>query len=66
LRHILFEMSTRMGTITLAVAVFEANSVKRAVKPVMKKLVAIVGQVDKKCSLEASHTERPKKYKNTK
>ena len=58
-RQILLEMSTRMGTRTLAVAVFEANSVMVAVKKEMKKLTAISGHAERKCSLEESHSDRP-------
>ena len=59
LRQILLEISTRMGTRTLAVAVLDANSVMVAVKKDMKKLTAISGHAERKCSLEESHSERP-------
>ena len=60
-RQILLEMSTKIGTSTLAVAVFEANSVMVAVKKEMKKLTAIPGHAERKCSLEESHSDRPLK-----
>ena len=58
-QQILSEISTRMGTRTLAVAVLEANSVMVATKKDMKKLTPRLGHPEIKCNLVESHSDRP-------
>ena len=58
-QQILSEISTRMGTRTLAVAVLEANSVMVATKKHMKKLTPRLSHPDIKWSLDESHSDRP-------